>query len=302
MDIVATVARHPVPGETISGSTLSYYPGGKGANQAIASARAGGRVEMLGFVGNDAFAPQLLAFLDNNSVDTTNVVQLPEGSSGTALIVVDAEGENSIVVIPGANAAPTPDYIRKHAHVESGDVLIAQFETPVSATTEFFSIGKQNNATCILNPAPAADIPRQLIGLVDVLVLNETELSLLTSSTITDHASAELIRQSLATLQLLGFAGTLVITLGAEGAISVTSTGDIAAFAGRPVAAIDTTGAGDCFVGYLASGLAAGRPLDDSMALANVAASLCVQRRGAGPSMPEYREVEQLVTASSEQR
>lgn len=293
MDIVARVQRHPVPGETVPGSDLSYFPGGKGANQAVAAARAGAQVAMLGAVGGDAFGPDLLDFLRVNEIATDGVERRSVDATGTALIVVDAAGENSIVVVPGANGAVGPDVVQRLTP-RKGDVLVAQFETPVEATAALFMSGRETGATCVLNPAPAAAVARGLLGLVDVLVVNETELGVIAGRNLGESPTVEEVRDAYALLRKLGFDGCLVATLGAKG--SLTLIGDrVIEIKGRVVEAVDTTGAGDCFVGYLASSLALGRDMDNALLIANAAASLCVQRPGAGPSMPRRAEVEVLM-------
>ena len=290
MDIVANVERHPVPGETLSGENLDYFPGGKGANQAVAAARAGAHVEMIGAVGDDAFGPNLLGFLTDNGVSTRAVKTLKAVSTGTALIVVDEHGENSIVIIAGANGRLTPNDLSS-VRIETTDVLVAQFETPLEVTTRFFEDGKRVGATTILNPAPAREIPDALLWAVDVLVLNETELARITGQALTESSSETEIAAACMDLRSSGFEGVVVATLGARGAVVVT--GETAMdVPGRAVSAVDTTGAGDCFVGYLASALARGDEIVESLERANAAASICVQRPGAGPSMPYASEVD----------
>jgi ribokinase len=290
MDIVATVERHPVPGETLVGTNLSYFPGGKGANQAVAAARAGSTVVILGAIGDDAFGPDLLQFLESNGVEASNVARRAGTPTGTALILVDAAGENEIVVVPGANGTVDRDLVAK-SELKKGDVLVAQFETPVESTGALFALGRSVGATCVLNPAPAGPIPDDLLSLVDVLVVNETELGVAAAEDLTPTPALADVRRVHAFLQARGFRGALVATLGARG--SITLVGDRAIeVTGRQVSAIDTTGAGDCFVGFFASELARGSDIDRALQIANVAGSLCVQRPGAGPSMPRRDEVQ----------
>jgi ribokinase len=290
MDIVASVKRHPVPGETLSGRDLGYFPGGKGANQAVAASRAGAKVEMIGAVGDDAFGPDLLKFLEDNGVDTHGVASISGTPTGTALIVVDEQGENAIVVVAGANGLVSPTMLEANP-VHSGDVLVAQFETPVDVTSAYFVIGRREGATTILNPAPAEAIADDLLAVVDFLVLNETELATITGREVRDTSAAEEIADACGALRNGGFGGTVVATLGARGAVAVSSAGEILEVSGRAVVAVDTTGAGDCFVGYLASGIARGDELQTALNTANAAAAICVQRPGAGPSMPFESEL-----------
>lgn len=287
MDIMARVHRHPVAGETVPGTTLSYFPGGKGANQAVAAARAGIDVTMVGAVGTDAFGAELVEFLRGNGIDTDSVERV-SGPSGTAVIVVDAAGENHIVVVPGANAE-----LRATRVPGPGQVLVAQFETPVQTTTEFFRAGRLVGARSILNPAPAAVIPTELLALVDILVVNETELGVVSGGDVDDQPTIADIRGAQDRLRDSGFAGCLVTTLGARGVVAVVDE-LVIEVPGRPVEVVDTTGAGDCFVGYLAAGLVRGDDLAEVLEMANIAASLSVQRMGAGPSMPHYRDVAKL--------
>jgi ribokinase len=289
MDIVATVDRHPVPGETLPGLSLSYFPGGKGANQAVAAARANGTVSMIGGLGEDGFADELLSFLKSNDIDTQYVSRKDAAPTGTALIIVDSSGENSIVVVPGANGELTSNDV-KRVDIAKGDVLVAQFETPPETTTSFFRSGRQAGATCILNPAPAGPISEELLKTADVLVVNEIELASVTDLALSESPTEAEIAEGQHVLRDRGFDGILVVTLGERGAIAMIGSRSVL-IDGREVSVVDTTGAGDCFVGYLASGLASGHDIDMALNRANVAASLCVQRAGAGPSMPTASEV-----------
>jgi ribokinase len=292
MDIVAKVQRHPVPGETISGTDLAYFPGGKGANQAVAAARAGATVLMLGAVGDDAFAEELVSFLEKNNVSTDGVVCRSNTPTGTALIIVDAAAENEIVVVPGANGTVDATVVGG-SRPNKGDVLVAQYETPISSTLAFFDSGRRVGATCVLNPAPAATVSDDLLDHVDILVVNETELSLVAAVDVGSQAGTAEIRAAAERLRERGFHGALVATLGARGSVTVVGNRTIEV-EGRRVEAIDTTGGGDCFTGYLASGLSEGRDIETALRIANDAASLCVQRAGAGPSMPLKAEVDAL--------
>jgi len=289
MDIAARVERLPAPGETVGGHDLKFVPGGKGANQAVAAARGGAHASLIGCVGDDAFGASLRQFLAGQHVDVSGVAVRPGTPTGTALILVDAAGENVVIVIAAANATLDRDLVAR-ATIGPGDILVAQFETPLESTRALFSAGKSSAATTVLNPAPAAVLDPELLALVDVLVVNETELAVVTGLPASPTPSADEVRSSAQELRARGFDGALVATLGARGAIAIA--GDVTVeIAGRAVTAVDTTGAGDCFVGYLASGLAAGDELPAALATANVAASLCVQRPGAGPSMPAIGEV-----------
>jgi ribokinase len=288
MDVVARTARHPRPGETVAGHGLAFHAGGKGANQAVAAARAGVETLMVGKVGADAFGEELHAFLRENAVDTARVSRVDGTTSGTAVIVVDDRGENTIVVVAGANGLLTPADVRD-VPATKGDILISQFETPPETVEAFLSMGRSAGATTMLNPAPAAFFPDGLLHHVDVLVVNETELGFFVGQALSAEATrAEMVA---AARKLRADPDqTMVVTLGPAGAVAIA--GDrVLEVPGRRVEAADTTGAGDCFVGSLGARLAAGDPLDRSLEFANTAASLCVQRPGAGPSMPAATDV-----------
>lgn len=286
MDVVATADRHPLAGETIAGTSLAYFPGGKGANQAVAAVRMGAETIMLGSVGDDAFGAELRSFLESVGVNVDNVREVA-GPTGTALIIV-ANAENMIVVIPAANGRVETAQLL--GHVVAGDVVMSQFEIPVETIIGCFDAAKAAGARTILNTAPAGQIPEALHRVTDVLVLNETELGFLVGTVPTDAESAiDLARK-------LRHSDTqvVIVTLGAAGA-AVVDGAESFAVAGRRVKAVDTTGAGDCFVGALASQLANSSSLEDAIAVANAAASICVTRPGAGPSMPAFDEVRKVL-------
>ena len=274
MDLVATAPRHPGVGETVLGSDLQRFPGGKGANQAVAAARAGATTTIIGATGEDDFGSELVAYLAEQGVGVSQVTTKSYAPTGTALIVV-ARADNTIVVIPGANAALSETDVEAAAAFGLGDVLVAQLETPQATTAAAFRKGRGAGATTVLNAAPAAELADGLLDLVDYLVVNETERSLLASE-LTNRNGL-----------------TVICTLGENGAIT-TSGGHSTRTPGLQVEALDTTGAGDCFVGYLAAGLAAKLALANAVERANAAASLSVQRPGAAPSIPDAAEVDQL--------
>ena len=285
MDIVARAAAIPLPGQTLGGSTLAYFPGGKGANQAVAAARAGARTSLIGCLGDDSFGPELRVFLNDAGVDT-QLVRDVDGASGVALIVVADSGENSIVVVPGANglAAPTDVPAASYAAAAVG---VAQFEVPVPSIEQFFRSCRANGVTTVLNTAPAIDTVGDCLALADVLVLNETELAGYAGTELRADAAIEDIVAAARGIQHSD-AQTLVVTLGSRGLVAVHAE-SVIEIAGLSVDVVDTTGAGDCFVGYLAAGLAADvdtQTLASSLERANRAASVCVQRAGAAPSIP----------------
>jgi ribokinase len=291
MDVVAFSASLPLPGETISGKDLRYFPGGKGANQAVAAARAGASVALIGRVGDDAFAARLLEFLGQQGVDLDGVTTTPGTPTGTALIVVDDAGENMIVVVPGANGEVAPRDVT-HQEIRKGDVLVSQFEIPQATIIDFFEAGRSAGASTLLNPAPAMSCSPELLQLTDVLVLNETELAYFAETSIEPTTSTDEVVRIAKDLRVRR-EQVIVVTLGARGVVAIVDERRVDV-PGNPVAAIDTTGAGDCFVGNLAAALAAGRTLERAAGLANAAASLCVQRTGAGVSMPFIDETSQV--------
>ena len=271
LDLVATVDRLPGPGETVPGSSYAEYPGGKGLNQAVAAARAGASVAFVGAVGSDAAAATLLDVMHQDGIDTANVAAADQ-PTGRALIGVAASGENSIVVVAGANATVT-------AHtVPASRVVLSQLEVPVAAIERAFTAARDSGATTVLNPAPASAIPESLLALCDVVVPNEHEVELLGGF---DH------------LLDLG-AKAVVVTLGARGAALHTRAGDtpIAPFEVTPV---DTTGAGDTFCGALCARLAAGDELEAALRVASAAAALSTTKAGAVPSIPTRAEIDALM-------
>lgn len=273
LDLVATTARHPAPGETLIGHDYSEHPGGKGLNQAVAAARAGSPTRFVGAVGRDDAGQTLTRVAGEAGVDTSEVAVV-DVSTGRALILVADSGENSIVVVPGANE------LCPEGAARAGEVVLAQLEVPLDTVESTFRSAREVGATTVLNPAPARPLPPELLDLVDIIVPNEHELDLL-------GGVSGLLERGV---------GTVVVTLGAEGARVHTSEGavDIPTLA---VDAVDTTGAGDTFCGYLASGLASGLPLESAARRGCLAAALSTTRSGAVPSIPTSAEVGGLSTS-----
>lgn len=291
MDIVATALRHPSIGETVPGQNLQTFPGGKGANQAVASAKQGAVTYLAGCVGSDESGVQLIEFLEGEGVDVSYIKTESDITTGTALITV-AKADNTIVVVPGANGRVDSKMVGE-IDINNGDVLLSQFEVPLEAISSFFEKGRRRGAITVLNPAPAKPCSLSLLRSVDVLVLNETELAFLvnesTASEVDDISSAAK-RLAVSPDQVL------VVTLGAKGVMAVQGENSIS-IPGIAVDAVDTTGAGDCFVGAFASQLSSGESLEDSLHYANCAAAISVQRHGAGPSMPSREEVVRFASA-----
>jgi ribokinase len=290
MDVVATADRHPRVGETVAGREVLYFPGGKGANQAVSAAKLGAPTTLIGRLGTDAFGSELRTFLTAEGVDLS-FVRDTEAHTGTAIITL-ANADNTIVVIAGANGIVSADDIATVA-LAKGDIAVSQFEIPQTTVSAFFKRARAAGATAILNPAPAVAFGAELLDLVDILILNETELSLLAKTELRD--GDEPARFMEAARALRGDRDMIVcVTLGKRGVVALAD-GKPLVVEGRAVKAVDTTGAGDCFVGAVASQLAAGKSLRDALGYANLAASICVQRMGAAPSMPTAAEVKAVL-------
>lgn len=287
MDVVATADRHPKVGETVAGRQVLYFPGGKGANQAIAASRLGARTTLIGRLGKDSFGGELKAFLGEQGIDLGYVQETAEAHTGTAIITV-AEADNTIVVIPGANGLVGAEDVEV-VPLLAGDVAVSQFEIPLPAIAAFFRRARAAGATTVLNPAPAQAMSRELLALVDILVLNETELGFLAGNGLSESDEAARIIAVARQLQAREDQA-ICVTLGKRGVLALAGREEIVV-PGRVVRALDTTGAGDCFVGALAAQLADDVPLRAALAFANAAASISVQRMGAGPSMPTAAEV-----------
>lgn len=287
-DLVVRAPRFPAPGETISGEDLAIIPGGKGANQAVAAARQGASVAIVGRVGNDSFGPTLIQNLQKNNVNTAHV-KTDEAATGTAIIVVDASGQNSIVLSPGANGKVTPADVAS-VSFQDVDMLLLQLEIPLESVIRAASLARQNGLRVILNPAPACQLPDSLLADVDILVPNESELQLLTDIPVTGTASAETAAQVL----LAKGVKTVIVTLGEKGALLVTpeQAQHVPAF---EVEVVDTTAAGDAFIGGLAAALLKGRLLEEAVSYGNASGALATTKFGAQPSLPTRDEAEKLM-------
>jgi len=288
-DLVVPVPRHPRPGETAIGGGLARHPGGKGANQAVAAARMGAAVRMIGRVGDDAFGQALIANLEREGVDTSGVRALSGVPTGVALITVDPRGENAIVVSPGANARLGPEDLSP-AEFTGARVVLLQLEVPLDAVREAARLGKEAGARVILNAAPAQRLPEELLALLDLLVVNEHEAAAILEAT-PPETPEEALAQARALARRVPVS---VITLGEKGLVyaSGETSGHLPAF---PVQAVDTTAAGDAFVGALAAALAEGAPLSDALRLGAAAGALAATRPGAQPSLPRRDEAVALL-------
>lgn len=286
MDLVVRVPNAPVPGETVMGGDFETFPGGKGANQAVAAARMGGKVTMVGRVGNDDFGNTLIQGLVENQVKTTFVTKDSNAKTGIALIAVAESSENLIVVAPGANMQVSVEDVHKASDLlREIDLLMVQLEIPLETVTAAVEMAHAVNIPVVLNPAPAQPLPPSLLAMVDVLTPNEKELALLTGE--------EDLERGIEILRGWG-ARNVVVTLGAQGARLVTETADqtLAAFKVTPV---DTTAAGDAFNGALAVALAEGKSLVEAVRYGTAAGALATTQIGAQPSLPDREAVDDLL-------
>ena len=287
-DMILQLERIPRPGETVLGGAFSMAAGGKGANQAVAAARAGGHVTFLARVGQDLFGEQALAGFRKDGIRVDFVVQDPEAPSGVALIFVAQSGENSIGVAPGANARLSPEDVqRAESVIAEADVVLMQLEIPLETVQAAAELAARHRVRVILNPAPARTLPDTLLQQVWMITPNETEAEQLTGvrvdrETQTIEAGRRLLDRGVT---------AAILTLGEQGAMVVTREIQqrVPSF---PVKAVDTTAAGDVFNGVLAVALAEGRPLLEAVRFANAAAALSVTKLGAQPSAPTRERIE----------
>jgi ribokinase len=286
-DMVVKTEKLPMPGETVIGGTFFMNPGGKGANQAVAAARLGGRVTFIARVGADLFGSQALQQFQKENIDTRFVTQDPEHPSGVALIGVDRQGENTIIVAPGSNRQlNVKDVANAFESIEEKSIILIQLEIP-QETVEFSILsGKKKNCDVILNPAPVQPVDDNALRDLSIITPNETEAEMLTGIRITDLKTAEQAAQKLHQAGVLN----VIITLGSKGAF-VSTGSDVKLVAAPKVTAVDTTAGGDCFNGALAVALAEGRRIEEAVDFACQAASLSVTRMGAQSSMPYRKEV-----------
>jgi ribokinase len=290
-DMLIQLDRLPRPGETVLGGRFTTAAGGKGANQAVAAARAGGDVTLVARVGRDVFGEQALAGFRRDRIETRWVARDTGAPSGVALIFVARDGENSIAVAGGANARLSPaDVQRAAGAIRAAGSVVLQLEIPLPTVEAAARLAAAAGVRVILNPAPARSLPDRLLRRVSILTPNESEATALTGVTVRDADSA-----ARAAAQLLARGvGAVVVTLGARGAVAATPEG-WQRIPGFRVKAVDTTAAGDVFNGALAVALGEGRPLVAAVRFANAAAALSVTRLGAQPSAPRRRDIERLL-------
>lgn len=294
LDLVLQVPRRPKKGETIIGSDFQTYVGGKGANQAIACARAGGNVSMIGKVGNDAWGKTILETLKKNGVDTSGMLQDPVCGTGIANIYVDPEGDNSIVIVQRANALLSASDIEQAKEtISKASILLMQMEIQMETIMQAAKIAHANGVKVILNPAPAPkELPKELLQYVDLLVPNQTEAELITGKKVNLSDPDSAIAAAKA-LQELGVK-KVIITLGEHGALVCGSDEKPYTMPAYPVQTVDTTAAGDAFCGALASALSKQKSLREAVQFASKAGALATTKNGAEPSLPYLKEIDRL--------
>jgi len=293
MDLVVTAAHIPVAGETILGTDFQTHPGGKGANQAVAAARLGYPVQMIGQLGADDIGKQLREGLNRVGVDTSSVGSI-SGSSGVALISVSASGENSIVVIPGANTQVTPAFLDQHAEkIRKAGLVLAQLEIPLETVLHLGALCAKASVPLILDPAPAQKLPDSLYSQVTWFTPNETEAAFYLGHKISDgkadSAASELLAKG---------AKGVILKLGSKGSYFAQASGNEAEIKAFPVHAIDSTGAGDAFNGAFAAAIMMGQSRLEAAMFASAASAISVTRTGAQSSMATLEEVNQLLNGN----
>jgi ribokinase len=295
-DMVVAGASLPKPGQTITGGSFYIAAGGKGANQAVAAARSSGpgtRVTFLGAFGNDDLGRAALRGLKADGIDCRSSVTLKHSSSGVALILVGAEGENMISVASGANSGLTPSHVQKaRTVIEGADVLLTQLESPLETVAKALAMARSAGVTTILNPAPAPrrPLPASLLSTVDVLTPNETEFAAITGTSITGRAGEAAAKRLASSL-----GGALIVTHGAAGVRIYARDGGVTTVDAFRVKPVDTVAAGDAFSGALALALAEGVELPLAIRFSSAVAALSVTKRGAQPSLPNRKEVERFL-------
>lgn len=286
MDLVVNVDTMPKPGQTIIGSNFKEVPGGKGANQAVAMARLNGNVSMIGKVGEDGFGQTLINSLKNDKVDTT-YIQTSKGATGVALITVDKNAQNSIVVSPGANFEVKEDDIDNNIEaIKNSDIVVLQLETPLNTIKYALNKAKELNKYTILNPAPAVKLDDEIIKNVDLLTPNETELEIISGVSIETEEDI----QKAAQIMIEKGVKELIVTLGSKGSLYINKEKSMFKKAYK-VEAVDTTAAGDSYTGALAVALSKDKNIEDAMDFASKVGALSVLKEGAQSSLPTLEDV-----------
>lgn len=288
MDLVFKTPRMPTPGETLMGESFHQIHGGKGANQAVAAARMDAMVDFIACIGDDDFGSRSLKALNDEGIQTQHIRVVKSCATGVAGILLDQHGENSIILAPGANAKLNiADVEAARLTIKSSQVLVCQLETPIDSVSKAIHLAHHAGVAVILNPAPMQKLDDGLLASIDYLILNETEIEQLTGITVKESTEALVAAQQ---LQSRGV-GIVIITLGAHGVL-VADKLENYALPAYQVEVVDTTGAGDTFVGSFAVGIAQGMPLRDACDLAQRAAALAVTQLGAQTSIPHRASVE----------
>jgi ribokinase len=296
MDIVNRVAKHPLPGETIKGQGTVYSPGGKGANQAVAAALAGGIVTMLGAVGKDPFSLELVASLENSNVGTSEIIR-KEGTSGMAFITVEESGENTIILSEGSNGKLSIKDVEERLRLlDEADILLLQNEIPFETTLFVLKEAALRQVQTYFNPAPALVIPIEVFPLIDVLILNETEIEVVTGIRIdTDEEQERAINWLLEK-----GVKAVILTLGEQGSLYYTKAESTILTPGFRVNAVDTTAAGDTFIGSFATAKTSGKDTKEALLFATAASAIAVTREGAQNSIPVKKEIEEFLETNKE--
>lgn len=294
MDLVTFTERMPRAGETIIGKSYQQVAGGKGANQADAIAKLGADVLLIGCIGGDVMGRQLIQSLEMDGVNVKHVTQLKNHTTGVAAITVNGRGENSIVVIPGANFELSKVQIDSAStDIEKSSIVVAQLEVPVDTVIHAFHLAKEKGKMTILNPAPAMILPDSLLAYIDILVPNETELEILSGLTI--HNDEDLLRSA----RMLNGKGVkhLIVTRGEKGCIHIHKN-TINTYSAYSVQAIDTTAAGDSFIGALSVALQEGRRIEEAISFAMAVGALTVTKKGAQSSLPCRADVDAFIKSN----
>ncbi|MDB8800852.1 MULTISPECIES: ribokinase [unclassified Romboutsia] len=287
MDLVVNVEKMPKAGQTLLGSNFKEVPGGKGANQAVAMARLNGNVTMIGKVGNDSFGETLVNSLKKDNVNT-DYIQVEKGPSGVALITVDKNAQNSIVVAPGANYKLTKEDIDKNIDaIKNSDIVVVQLETPLETIKYALKKAKELGKYTILNPAPAVVLEDEIIENVDLLTPNETELEIISQKSISNEDDINECAQ----IMINKGVKELIVTLGSKGSLYINKETSMFKKAYK-VEAIDTTAAGDSYTGALAVAISIGKDMEYAMDFASKVGALSVMKEGAQSSLPTLIEVE----------
>lgn len=297
MDLVVGIEHRPKRGETVLGTNFFMNSGGKGANQAAAASKLGAKVSLIGKVGTDLFAEQLLSNLERTGVDCQAVEKIEGVSTGVAFVMIDRDGDNSIVVAPGANHQLTPADIRRREDlIRQAKLLMVQLEIPLDAVLEAVSIARKHQVPVLLDPAPALPLPDELLGMVDYIVPNESEIARLTGVEVHDQVTAKLAAVEL----LRKGVPTVIIKLGAKGVVVVSANRTYFVDSYK-VKAVDTTGAGDAFAGALATAIVNGKDIWAAAKFASAVGAITVTRHGAQASMPTLGEAEQFIRQNAQE-